>query len=52
MTGLQCLAPQIQYQNQDFEDLPDIACPKLVEVVQAMQQLVSQRWQELQKFAV
>ena len=44
LTGLQKLAPEIQYQSQDFGDLPDI--------VTAMQQLVSQRWQELQKFAV
>ena len=42
--GIQQLAPQIQHQSQDFVDLP--------EVVQAMQQLVQQRWQEIRKLAV
>jgi len=44
VTGIQQLAPQIQHQSQDFVDLPD--------VVQAMQQLVQQRWQEIRKLAV
>ncbi len=44
VVGIQQLAPQIQHQSQDFVDLP--------EVVQAMQQLVQQRWQEIRKFAV
>ena len=43
-TGLQQLEPEIKHQSQDFGDLPDM--------VQAMQQLVKQRWQEIQKFAV
>ena len=43
-TGLQQLAPEIKHQSQDFVDLP--------EVVQKMQQLLKQRWQELRKFAV
>jgi hypothetical protein len=43
-TGIQQLSPEIKHQSQDFGDLPD--------VVQAMQQLVKQRWQEIQKFAV
>ncbi len=43
-TGIQQLEPEIKHQSRDFADLP--------EVVQAMQQLVKQRWQELQKFAV
>lgn len=44
MVGIQQLAPEIKHQSQDFVDLP--------EVVQAMQQLVRQRRQEIQKFAV
>jgi hypothetical protein len=40
-TGLQQLAPEIKHQSQDFADLP--------EMVQAMQQLVSKRWQELRE---
>lgn len=40
-TGLQQLAPEIKHQSQDFADLPN--------VVQAMQQLVKQRWQELKE---
>ncbi len=43
-TGIQQLSPEIKHQSQDFVDLP--------EVVQAIQQLVKQRWQEIQKFAV
>lgn len=39
--GLQQLTPEIKHQSQDFADLP--------EVVQAMQQLVKQRWQELRE---
>ena len=38
-TGLKRLAPEIQRQSQEFADLP--------EVMQAMQQLWHQRWQEL-----
>jgi hypothetical protein len=38
-TGLNRLAPEIQRQSQEFADLP--------EVMQAMQQLWSDRWQEL-----
>lgn len=38
-TGLKRLAPEIQRQSQEFADLP--------EVMQAMQQLWSDRWQEL-----
>ncbi len=37
--GLERLAPEIQRQSQEFADLP--------EVMQAMQQLWSDRWQEL-----
>ena len=37
--GLKRLAPEIQRQSQEFADLP--------EVMQAMQQLWSERWQEL-----
>ena len=44
LTGIQQLATHIQHQSQDFDDLPDI--------VTAMQQLVRQRWQEIQQFAV
>ncbi len=40
-TGIQQLAPEIKHQSHDFADLP--------EMVQAMQQLVSQRWQELRE---
>jgi len=40
-TGLQQLTPEIKHQSQEFADLP--------EVVQAMQQLVKQRWQELRE---
>jgi hypothetical protein len=43
-TGIRQLEPEIKHQSQDFGDLP--------EVVQEMQQLVKQRWQEIQKFAV
>ena len=43
-TGIQQLSPEIKHQSQDFVDLP--------EVVQAMQQLLKQRWQEIQKLAV
>jgi hypothetical protein len=43
-TGIQQLSPEIKHQSRDFGDLP--------EVVQAMQQLVKQRWQEIQKLAV
>ena len=39
--GLQQLTPEIKHQSQDFTDLP--------EVVQAIQQLVKQRWQELRE---
>jgi hypothetical protein len=38
-TGLERLAPEIRQQSQEFADLP--------EVMQAMQQLWNQRWQEL-----
>lgn len=38
-TSLERLAPEIKRQSQDFADLPD--------VIQAMQQLWHQRWQEL-----
>jgi Flp pilus assembly protein TadB len=38
-TGLKRLAPEIQRQSQEFADLP--------EVMQAMQQLWQERWQEL-----
>jgi hypothetical protein len=38
-TGLKRLAPEIQRQSQEFSDLP--------EVMQAVQQLWSDRWQEL-----
>ncbi|MGB5960167.1 MAG: hypothetical protein WBG73_05865 [Coleofasciculaceae cyanobacterium] len=41
MVGIQRLEPEIKHQSQDFVDLP--------EVVQAMQQLVQQRWQEIGK---
>ena len=40
-TGLERLAPEIKQQSQEFADLP--------EVMQAMQQLWNQRWQELKK---
>jgi hypothetical protein len=40
-TGLQRLAPEIRQQSQEFADLP--------EVMQAMQQLWNDRWQELKK---
>jgi len=38
-TSLERLAPEIKRQSQEFADLPD--------VIQAMQQLCHQRWQEL-----
>jgi fructoselysine-6-P-deglycase FrlB-like protein len=38
-TGLKRLAPEIQRQSQEFADLAD--------VMQAMQQLWNERWQEL-----
>lgn len=38
-TSLERLAPEIRHQSQEFADLP--------EVMQAMQQLWQQRWQEL-----
>ena len=40
-TGLQQLAPEIKHQSREFADLP--------EVMQAMQQLWHQRWQELRE---
>jgi fructoselysine-6-P-deglycase FrlB-like protein len=40
-TGLERLAPEINQQSQEFADLPD--------VIQAMQQLWKQRWQELEE---
>jgi hypothetical protein len=40
-TGLERLGPEIQRQSQDFADLP--------EVMQTMQQLWNERWQELKK---
>lgn len=40
-TGLKRLAPELQRQSQEFEDLP--------EVMQTIQQLWSDRWQELSK---
>jgi hypothetical protein len=44
LTGIQQLSPEIKHRSLDFADLPDVA--------QAMQQLVKQRWQEIQKLAV
>ena len=40
-TGLERLGPEIQRQSQDFADLP--------EVMQTLQQLWNERWQELKK---
>ncbi len=40
-TGLKHLAPELQRQSQEFDDLP--------EVMQTIQQLWSDRWQELSK---
>lgn len=40
-TGLKRLAPELQRQSQEFDDLP--------EVMQTIQQLWSDRWQELSK---
>ncbi len=40
-TGLERLAPEIRHQSQEFADLP--------EVMQAMQQLWNERWQELEE---
>jgi len=40
-TGLETLTPEIKRQSQEFTDLPDL--------MQAMQQMWHQRWQELTK---